>query len=125
MIGFILLIVSSILKWILSPFSYVYGTIRSLSKKEFNSYNFCLAVGKDQYGNALCKYLFNDVLITKDGYKFGNIDETISSCIGKNRVKGTLTFVGRLLDRILDKIEPNHSILSIDLSEDSETDKHS
>jgi len=125
MVGFILFLVSSILKWVLAPFSYVYGVINSLIKKEFNSYNFCLAVAKDQYGNALCKYLFNDVLITKNGYKFGNMDETISSCIGKNRVKGTLTFVGRLLDRMLDKIEPNHSILSIDLSEDSEKDKHS
>lgn len=121
--GFILFIVSSILKWVLTPFSYAYGVIRSLTKKEFNSYNFCLAVAKDQYGNALCKYLFNDFLITKDGYKFGNIDETISSCIGKNKVKGTLTFLGKLLDWLLDKFEPNHSILSIDNTEDSATDK--
>jgi hypothetical protein len=122
MIGFILLVVSSILKWFLAPFSYVYGTIRSLTKKEFNSYNFCLAVAKDQYGNALCKYLFNDVLIKKNGYKFGNIDETISSCIGKNKVKGTLTFIGKSLDYLLDKFEPNHSILSIDNTEDSASD---
>jgi 8-oxo-dGTP diphosphatase len=125
MIGFILFLVSSIIKWVLAPVSYVYGAISSLFKHEFNHYNFNLAIAKDQYGNALCKYVFNDFLITKDGYKFGNVDETISSCIGKNRVKGTLTFLGRLLDWTLDKFEPNHSILSIDETENSATDKDS
>jgi hypothetical protein len=122
MIGFILFLVSSIIKWVLAPFSYVYGVIVSLYKHEFNHYNFNLAIAKDQYGNALCKYLFNDILITKDGYKFGNVDETISSCVGKNRVRGTLTKVGKSLDWILDKIQPNHSILSIDKTEDSAND---
>jgi len=124
MIGFILFLVSSILKWVLAPFSYIYGVIVSLKKHEFYHYNFNLAIAKDQYGNAVCKYLFNDVLIAKDGYKFGCVDETISSCIGKNRVKGTLTFLGRLLDWTLDKVQPNHSILSIDNTENSETDKN-
>jgi len=125
MIGLILFIVSSILKIILAPFSYIYGVIKSLYKREFNHYNFNLAIAVDQYGNALCKYLFNDVLITKDGYKFGDVSETISSCIGKNRVKNTLTFCGRLLDWILDKIQPNHSILSIDENKNSAIDKNS
>jgi 8-oxo-dGTP diphosphatase len=124
MIGFILFLVSSIVKWVLAPFSYVYGVVKSLYKHEFNHYNFNLAIAKDQYGNALCKYLFNDVLITKDGYKFGDVDETISSCIGKNRVKGTLTFLGKFLDWTLDKVQPNHSILSIDESENSEIDEN-
>ncbi len=119
MIGFVLFLVSSLLKWALAPFSYVYGLIRSFFKCQFNDYNFNLAIAKDQYGNALCKYVFNDILIKKNGYKFGNIDETISSCIGKNKVKGTLTFLGKILDWILDKFEPNHSVLSIDNTEDS------
>lgn len=124
MIGFILLVISSVLKWILAPFSYTYGVVRSLCYKgEFNEYNKQLAIAKDQYGNGLCKYLFNDFIITKDGYKFGNIDETISSCIGKNKIKGTLTFYGKALDWILNKFEPNHSILSIDNTEDSSDEK--
>lgn len=93
-------------------------------KKQFDDYNFNLAVAKDQYGNALCKYVFNDFLITKDGYKFGNIDETISSAVGKNKKKGTLTLVGKTLDWILNKFEPNHSILSIDETEDSANEKN-
>ncbi len=124
MIGFILFLVSSLLKWVLAPLSYVYGLLRSLFKKQFNDYNFNLAIAKDQYGNALCKYLFNDILIKSNGYKFGNIDETISSCIGKNKVKGTLTFFGKTLDWILDKVQPNHSVLSIDNTEDSSNDKN-
>jgi hypothetical protein len=123
MIGFILFLVSSILKWVIAPFAYVYGTIRSLMKRQFNEYNMNLAIAKDQYGNAICRYLFNDILITKDGYKFGDVDETISSCIGKNRVRGTLTFLGKLLDWTLDKVQKNHSILSIDNTEDSSNEK--
>lgn len=123
MIGFILFLVSSIIKWCLAPFSYVYGVVKSLTKCQFNEYNLNLAIAKDQYGNAICRYLFNDLLIKKDGYKFGNVDETISSCIGKNKVKGTLTRTGKVLDFILDKFEPNHSILSIDETQYSSNQK--
>ena len=124
MIGLILFLVSSILKWVIAPFAYVYGIIKSLVKKEFNHYNYDLAIAKDQYGNALCKYLFNDVLITSTGYKFGDINETISSCVGKNKLKGTLTSAGKTLDWILNKVQPNHSILSINNNDNSATDKN-
>lgn len=117
--GYILLITASVLKWILTPLAYTYGVIRSLANKDFNRYNKHLAIAKDQYGNGLCQYLFNDLLITKDGYKFGNIDETISSVVGKNKRDNTLSFLGRVLDSILNKIDKNHSIKSIDVTENN------
>lgn len=114
MIGYILLLISSLLKWILTPILYSYGIVVAIFKGEFSEYNKNLAIAKDQYGNALGKYLFNQLLIKKEGYKFGNIDETISSVIGKNKLKSTLTMVGKIIDKILNSIEKDHSIKSID-----------
>jgi hypothetical protein len=112
--GFLLYIVASVLKNLIGLAAWLYCEIRSLFKKEWNSYNENLAEAKDQYGNALCMYLFNDILIKNNGYKFGNKDETISSVIGKNHIKGTLTWLGRFLDMILDMLQKDHSIKSID-----------
>ena len=50
----------------------------------------------------------------KRGYKFGNRDETISSALGRNKRLGTLTRFGIFIDKILDKLDPDHSLNSID-----------
>lgn len=110
----LLFIISSILKWLLSPFLWFIGVICSYNKKEHKKYFKDLAIAKDQYGNAVGKYVFNYCLIKPDGYKFGNIDETISSVIGKNKIINKLTRIGKLLDYILDLLDSNHSIESID-----------
>lgn len=119
--GFLLFIISLVLKRFLEPFMYIYSSIIALSKGEWNQYNEDLAVAIDQYGNGLARYLFNQALVKSVGdvlpHKFGNIDETISSCIGKNKVKGTLTLLGKFLDKVLDLLEPEHSIKSIDNTE--------
>jgi hypothetical protein len=59
----------------------------------------------------------NLLLIKPGGYSFGNIDETISSCIGKNKLKGTLTKLGKAIDYMLNCFEKDHSIKSIDETE--------
>ncbi|MCF6349253.1 MAG: hypothetical protein L3J20_13320 [Flavobacteriaceae bacterium] len=38
----------------------------------------------DQMGNVAMQDLFNDIFTIKNGYQFGNEDETISSVLGKN-----------------------------------------
>ncbi len=78
---------------------------------------FKIALGIDQLGNVVCARLFNFFLITKEGYQFGNEDETISSVLGKNKKQNTLRFLGKLLDLILDQIDRNHSIKSIEADE--------
>lgn len=115
--GAILFIIASILKWVFTPVGYFYGVIRSLSEREFNQYHKDLAIAKDQYGNAMMRYALNDFLKKWNGYKFGNIDETISSAIGKNKVENTLTPLGLAIDRILNGFEEDHSIKSIDETE--------
>ena len=47
------------------------------------------------------------------GYKFGNPKETISSVLGKNQRDKTLSLAGELLRWILDLIDDNHCIKSI------------
>jgi len=60
------------------------------------------------------QYLLNVLWIKKGGYPFGNRDETISSALGRNRRLGTLTVLGRGIDAFLDRIDPQHSLNSID-----------
>ena len=116
--GLLLLIISSCLKLILAPILYLVGAILSLFKGGFNQWNLDLAIAKDQYGNALGKYVWNGLLINKHSkHLFGNIDETISSVLGKNKRDGTLTFLGIFVDKVLDAIDPNHSEDSIDETE--------
>ena len=50
---------------------------------------------------------------TKDGYKFGNFNETISSALGKNERDKTLSKTGKLLVKILDFLDKNHCKKSI------------
>lgn len=111
--GFLLYIIASLSTWVLQPFMYLFGVVFSLINKEFNSYNMDLAIAKDKYGNVLCQYIFNLLFIKKEGYKFGNHNETISSALGKNKVKNTLSILGKVLDFLLNLLDNNHSIKSI------------
>jgi len=116
--GIIVYIVSYILKRLLFTFSITYTILYLLIKfklKELDNYFFDLAIGNDQLGNVSCGYLFNHLLIKKTSvHKFGNEDETISSVLGKNKLDKTFKFLGYLLDNILDKLDSNHSINSIE-----------
>lgn len=106
--GFVLNIVASILKWILQPFMFIFGTIISLNKREFNDWQLDLAYTKDVWGNVLIKYAANIVLIKKGGYPFGSRTKTISHVLGMNKNLKRLTIFGKLLVWILNKIDKNH-----------------
>ena len=67
----------------------------------------------DQLGNSVCRDLFNDLLITRRGYRFGDVRETISSVLWKNERIWTLTKTGEWLVNLLDKIEKDHCKKSI------------
>jgi len=72
-----------------------------------------LALGLDQIGNAVCRDMFNRLLIEQDGYTFGKVQETISSVLGKNERDWTLSLGGLLLVIILDAIDKDHCRNSI------------
>jgi hypothetical protein len=105
--GFFLNILASIIKWILQPVGYIYGAIFSLINGEFQEYNLNIAKIKDIFGNVLCKYLFNQVLIVKSGYSFGSF-ETISYVLGVNRHYGKLTKIGSYIVWFVEKRDPGH-----------------
>ena len=114
MIGFILLIVSILLKKILNIILFIYGFFRAITKWELNSYFRQLAIANDRSGNVIGQYLFNDILIKKGGYRFGNGKETISSVVGKNKVNKTFKSMGNVVDSTLNFLEKGHSIKAID-----------
>lgn len=109
MINLLLFIIAVILTGIMSPIAIIYlilDTVFDLLGK--------IALSIDMAGNVLLSRPMNDILIKKNGYQFGNRKETISSALGKNKLNDTLTKYGRLVADILDKIDENHCIKSID-----------
>jgi hypothetical protein len=66
----------------------------------------------DQMGNVVCGKLFDLTLVK--GHYFGDEDETISSAIGRAKLEGNLTILGKSLDWFLNLIDKNHSIKSIE-----------
>ena len=119
MIGeIILLLVALILFSIIAPIGCVIGLfVKRDWKRRTKEYLRDVSISLDQHGNVICKYLFEYTLIKKDTIHFGNPDETISSVLGKNKLANNLTWLGRGLDRILNKIDLNHSINSIEFDE--------
>lgn len=113
----LLFFVAVLLFTALAPFSFLIAllTLWTGGKKRYGQYFRNIALSIDQMGNSVCAPLFNVIMIRRWGYKFGNIDETISSVLGKNKQAGTLFLFGRLLDWALNKLDENHSINSIEV----------
>ena len=80
--------------------------------KTINGFFHETAIDIDRFGNRNFRTLLN-MTLQNNGYQFGNINETISSALGKNKRDNTLTKIGLLLCYILDSIDKNHCIKSI------------
>ena len=104
LIAYILLLPLTIIN-----FFVVFFTTKDHAKGYFRS----TAVNIDKFGNREFRKLWNLTLRKSNGYKFGNVEETISSALGKNERDGTLSTAGKSLVWILDKIDKNHSLKSI------------
>ncbi len=109
MLGFVLLIIAILLAVILLPVGWLYSLITlRLSIKRLGSYFKTIAISIDQLGNVVLSNLLNDVLINKNGYQFGDEDETISKVLGINKANNTLLKAGKSISFILNKIDKNH-----------------
>lgn len=73
-----------------------------------SSYFFSIALSINQAGAVAFKGLFNDALIKGKGLPFGDEDKQISEVLGWNERYFELTKIGKLLVKILDKIDPKH-----------------
>ncbi len=123
-IGFILLLVASLLQWLLMPLMILYGWIRIAMIRDakrrdtlFGNYNRELAIVKDVMGNVAGRFLFNDILRKENGYLFGKRYETISSALGKNKRANKLTWIGCMIACILDAIDKDHCEKSINFDD--------
>ena len=123
-LSLVLVIVASVLFIILLPIAIVWGIVASFWRRQFkngtkevSNWFYAWAISIDQLGNVVCTELFNDALIIHTEIPFGNPDETISSVLGKNKNANTLSKIGKGLDWILNKLDPNHSINSIEIDE--------
>ena len=118
--NWMLAVTALVLFIILFPIGMLYSIYKTINKSTsiaegISKTLFNLALGIDQLGNSYCYLLFNDIFI-KDNtiHSFGNPDETISSVLGKNKLINNLSTIGKLLDKILDIIDSNHTIKSIE-----------
>jgi 8-oxo-dGTP diphosphatase len=119
--GTALALVSILLSALLFPFGLLITFFINLYKrrwrfsfKRLDEQFLSIATSIDTSGNVVCKDLFNLILIKKGGYEFGKRKETISSVLGKNQRDGSLTNIGKGIAFILDRIETDHCLKSID-----------
>ena len=103
--GIVLFFISIILLILIECISFV---VYWINKGNTKGYWLSAAKDVDKFGNHHFRHLFNNWLINKEGYQFGNIDETISCVIGKNRLTNKLTKTGLLIYYILNFIQKNH-----------------
>jgi hypothetical protein len=115
--GILLHIVALIIILTIAPIGVIYSMIRLWAKANFktwlkrvNEYFKFIAVSIDILGNVLMQDLLDDVLITKNGYKFGENDKTISYVLGMNEKSDTLRCVGKALVALLNWLEKDHCL---------------
>ena len=116
MIEFIVLSIAIILLYLFLPIVVIFYIIKYLltgNKRELKVWFYRSAREIDVFANVVGSDLFNAIFIVDQGYKFGNPKETISSVLGKNQRDKTLSLTGDGLRRILDLIDENHCLNSI------------
>ena len=122
--GLLLYIISKLLGFIAKPFQFFYHLFKEVKAgltianlKRIDNEFLAKAILEDKYCNEQDAELLTALFLTKNSiHKFGNKKETISSVLGKNLVAGTLTKKGFEICRILNDLQKNHVLISIDNS---------
>jgi hypothetical protein len=112
--GIILFFIAIILLVLLECISFV---VYWINKGNTKGYWLSAAKDIDKFGNRHFRHLFNQSLITPDGYQFGNIEETISEVLGINYYNKTLKAAGKVVVCMLTK---KHCLKAAGLWENSE-----
>lgn len=112
----LLFMIAVVLVVLLTPLAVLVKIIIAIGRRKFDSGWFKrLALSLDQLGNVIADDFFNWLLIHDDCIApFGDEDETISSVLGKNHLASNLTVFGRALRYLLHRLDPNHSVKSIE-----------
>lgn len=107
--GFILFTVALILGVVLLPTLFI-ASLFMQSWRDLNAYLLRNAISIDQHGNSVGGPVFNALLInSKEYHRFGSPDDTISYVMTINKHHNNLTKVGKILDAILNFIDPGHT----------------
>tara|TARA_R110000751_G_scaffold219865_1_gene322558 strand:+ start:27 stop:413 length:387 start_codon:yes stop_codon:yes gene_type:complete len=118
MIELIILVVAIVLLYLLLPIVALFMILKYFftgDKRRLSVWFFRTAREIDVFANVNGAEFFDAIFIINGGYKFGNPKETISSVIGKNQRDKTLSIAGKLLRHMLDRIDKNHCLKSINL----------
>lgn len=108
--GILLYIIATILWVVITPINWVVVCFKyGLSNNYFKE----TAIDIDKFGNRNFRAFLNVTMRIENGYAFGNVNETISSALGKNKRDKTLTQFGRFICAVLDFLDKNHCIKSI------------
>jgi len=121
-----LLLVAILLLYILFPIIIVFMIVKFAltgNKRMLLVWFYRTSREIDVFANVNCGEFFNSIFLGENGYKFGNPNETISSVIGKNQRDNTLSLMGIILRIMLDWIDKDHCIKSIN-DNVSNTHKH-
>ena len=116
MIELVILIVAIILLYLLLPIVAAFMVLKFLftgNKRMISIWFYRTAREIDIFANVNGADFFSAIFIVDGGYKFGNPKETISSVLGKNQRDKTLSIAGDVLRWMLDRIEKNHCLNSI------------
>ena len=113
--NFILIILAKLLYLAVEPINFIYVILikKKFTWKRLNRYFRNEALAIDRFRNSQYRSLFNAWFVKEKGYQHGNINETISSVLGKNQRDETLTKFGMLITKILDRMDENHCKKSI------------
>lgn len=117
--GFILFLIAFILYIPLTIINIIVVLVKYRKRKGYfkiiNEYFKYTAIDIDRFGNRNFRALWNSTLVIRSMryYPFGDERETISSTLGKNKLRKTLSRTGRLLAGLLDLIDKNHCVKSI------------
>ena len=116
MIELVILIVAIVLLYLLLPIVAAFMILKYLftgNKSMISVWFYRTAREIDIFANVNGADFFSAIFIREGGYKFGNPKETISSVLGKNQRDNTLSIAGGVLRWMLDKMDQDHCLNSI------------
>ena len=108
--GILLYIIATILWVLITPINWL---IVSFKHGLSNTYFKETAIDIDKFGNRNFRTFLNVTMKIKGGYMFGNVNETISSALGKNQRDKTLSWFGKVICFTLDNLDKDHCKKSI------------
>ena len=116
MIELIILIIAITLLYLLLPIVAAFMVLKYIftgNKRMISIWFYRTAREIDIFANIVGAEFWNAIFIIGGGYKFGNPKETMSSVLGKNQRDKTLSIAGNLLRWVLDRLDNDHCLTSI------------